>query len=1282
VACHKDGCHWSVLGSLAVLALRAAQAFAAEEGLLFYASFDHGTAPEVAHAGRDTPYRSQVKIEPGRIGNAAVIPSGAQLIYEAMGSVYPAAGTASFFWRPDADIAGKSFTILDMSPLDRLNYSRWMRLSYSDGAIDLYCTLGHAGARGLRLAASQGGFAAGAWRHLALAWDQVRGVGIYVDGKLRAQLKQEWVYEGHVNHIGLGLTTRADYRPGGAEFAQSYDELRIYDRWLDDSSIAALAKGETPLPGPLDMAPFLALRRKSYCWNEPRGQGLPQTTIAPHARGIGLRQLGIAQAKDVRRSDWRAFDGERGRPWPGGAGYTNAGKELHVQLHSRQSFDVIQLFGAGALRLVAAPAPARNQTLLEVKENVLGTWAAVLPEPVQAEALAVLRQSGAVYEMGLWQRTAFDPQAAEGKAGWQRLALAPAIDAGLDDPELTRIRRISYTPDRTVLRAGGCPDFHVNEDGTVRVDAQTAAAAVERPGQGNALFPAMRAVHVLGPRHEERQGLDAVALDFAVTATTADGMVHIEVADPLNSYRQAVGVDVGLAGSGPGRLRVLLDLRDMVLLPGARPRLALTFRDDTRIDLARSGVAWRWKDVKAACAEHCRDQLARGRDIFQEISESRPWSHDPKKLKTLGFLRNIIDEMHALEPENSVVSSYWHWIHPGEPTTIIQAPPVPAGLPAWAVYVDAAIPLLKQVPYWWIANRENEFGEFGANDGINDDTDLVQDWWAMHLMHGPDRKLFDSLKRTADNSWRVTMRETGLGHHTDTLHTYEDGMNAQCHMALMDYGNPVYFERLLASARHYKDLLAVNGAGHLHFKSSWYGYDGKGGVSIDTDGRHAHDGGANALTLQPGMLIAWYNGNDYCRKVLTDWTDAMIAHCTRDLHKDKYISGCSVRFDTDEAKLSRSFGYGFFDAPWACYELTGDRKYLDFIQLGIRAEIARYRHPRQTGTVADRYIAETGDAGLKDRFTARVADPAFWKTSLHNDNYYELDTFYLAWQTSGDLRFIDEGTKLTLNDITWELPMLTMGEQSADRVWTPQRLVNRIVLGGPAMLRNELYPKHAVSWENATGRVAPFVRSQGRKHLEVWVCNLEQNPVKLSMRLWRLDHGLYAIREGPDRDQNGVHDGPAESRQVELARYGTVSLSIPARTLWLVTCRQLTSLDDIRQRPDLAVSAEDARYDARNGVLTVVVHNIGAKATGPFALRVTSGGKTLLEEKALGSLDAPADLSPKTVELRLTNLKGEENAVLTIHLDPDDRLSEITEVNNRLEIVPASLRRGESCPVK
>jgi hypothetical protein len=696
----------------------------------------------------------------------------------------------------------------------------------------------------------------------------------------------------------------------------------------------------------------------------------------------------------------------------------------------------------------------------------------------------------------------------------------------------------------------------------------------------------------------------------------------------------------------------------------------LTFRDDVTVDAAGSSVAWKWMSVGQAMAQHCRDQLRRAGDVFQEISESRPWGYNPKALKTLGLLLTSLTDLHELEPDNPVIAGYWHWVRPGEPKPRLELPAPPEGIPAWAVYADEAIEKLKQVPYWWIENRENDRGEFGANDGINDDTDLVQDWWAMHLMRGPDQRLRESLRRVAENSWYNGMRETGLGHYTDALHTYEDGMNAQCHMMLMDYGNPVYFERLLKTTTYYKHLLGKAPCGHLHFKASDYGFDGKGGVAIRT-GSGAIDSGINALALQPAMLLAWYSDQPYALDVLRDWTDGMIAHDMEAMEKDKRISGAAVHFASGKAETGgRSFGYGFFDAPFACYDLLNDKKYLDFIRLGMEAEMTgSNRRLRQTGSIAGRYVHETGERSFKDKWAAQAQNEDLWTQSLHNDNYYELDPFYLAWQCTGDIRFVTEGLKLTLNDITWALPMLTVAEQSTDRVWTPQRLVNRIALGGPAMLRNELYPKLGLSWENATGRIAPFVRSQDRTQFQAWIVNLEDRKTTVNTRLWRLDHGRYQISEGLDRDQDGKFDGPSKSRTMELARFDTIPLTLPPKTVWLVTCEQLEKLDDIRGRPDLAICTDDITYDAAANKATIRVHNIGSKPTGAYIVRIKAGQTVL--EKPGQSLEPPHDLAPKAAQFEFPIRSAQEE--VTVAVDPDGAIAEVTEVNNTITFVPGDL---------
>jgi len=255
---------------------------------------------------------------------------------------------------------------------------------------------------------------------------------------------------------------------------------------------------------------------------------------------------------------------------------------------------------------------------------------------------------------------------------------------------------------------------------------------------------------------------------------------------------------------------------------------------------------------------------------------------------------------------------------------------------------------------------------------------------------------------------------------------------------------------------------------------------------------------------------------------------------------------------------------------------------------------------------------------------------------------------------------------MSLHAMGWAFPMLTEAEQSTDRVWLPLNLVQHVVLGGEAITRNEPYPLHAVSWENATGRLMPFVQRADRDHLEVLVHNLDEEEATVNMRVWRLDHGRYRIRMGPT-------DGhPVFDRQGTLARYGRIPVTVPAHTTYRLRVDQVEPLPDIRQRPDLAVTAHDAFYNYDVSALTFQVHNIGNRPSGPFTVRVRVGNEILLERE-MESLDAPTDLFPKRIGVKVRNLAPYERGPITIEIDPENRVDEITTANNVLDIVPFEL---------
>ena len=85
---------------------------------------------------------------------------------------------------------------------------------------------------------------------------------------------------------------------------------------------------------------------------------------------------------------------------------------------------------------------------------------------------------------------------------------------------------------------------------------------------------------------------------------------------------------------------------------------------------------------------------------------------------------------------------------------------------------------------------------------------------------------------------------------------------------------------------------------------------------------------------------------------------------------------------------------------------------------------------------------------------------------------------------------------------------------------------------------------------------------------------------------------------------------------------------------------------------------------SENQTLSVVVHNLGCKPSGPFRVDVRDArGKTLATQRH-GGLDGVADLMDKKVTLRFPNLPA-GGALQVVVRGPG---KEITEVNNTAAI--------------
>lgn len=1226
-------------------------------GLLFQMPGGEGNNALV-HGGHSEPhYADGVKDTEGPGGREAIsVDVGSRLVYEGRGNVFIPSGTVSFWWRPDAEPQAAETEVLGLSSMQRFYFCRWIRihtksrrlhvtLYHADGAeifddTETVRSPDRAKARHIRYGLHDGktDLIAGQWVHVTVAWDMSKGVALYVNGELAHKVEDSWFYGGNINHISVGSSSASYTQARTATFPQSFAEVRVYDHALDSSSIKALAEGRDPQLEVPNWESMLKERAARYGLSPEAA--LPEIGIESFDnKGLRIRQVGVVSSRDVMRNTRAAVNGDLGRAWPMYQGYSNSGENLDVRLPDESAFNVIQAMGSGPMRIEVPATKEEEEILLELDSHQTRVISRTFSERKTDNHLRVVRDHGLLFNTEILDVSLDSLPSAESE-GWELYGL---IKKEAEEAQYQRICEEFATYDRTILQTES-----VGGKGTLRL------------AKGEML-------HLTGPWLEKKRGLAELLVDLKLTGNRTGTEVSLMLLDPVHDTRRAVMANFRVLPKSTG-VRVILDPNDLIYDEGEQPWLMLIANQDLQIELSHSQVGYRWVSKEEAHKEFFHVQMGEVNDFFQELSESRPWAHSPEKLKLLGALLKGIDVLVEMEPDNPMVQGYWHWTHPREKTPDVRLPELPEGVPAWAFYAEQANQLFKKAAYWWIDNRQSPMGEFGAPDGINDDTDLIQDWLAIDLMNGPDEKIRKAVEKVAQISWDLKTVDGVSFKVTDTLHMYEWGINAQTLAFLLNYGDPVYYERLLRFASHYQAWMTeLEACGHLHFKTWYFGVGG-----IRTEGVYGRDILLNGLMLQPAMLLAWYNGDPYCKDLVVRWTDGMREHLLQQSEETNRIPGLSVAVPSGKIIPETTIRISYPDAAWAAWKFSGEPKFLEIIEQIIDWNLSR--RPLQnlhTGSsVISAYLNETKNDRWDKRWVKDASESALWESSLHNSNYRQLNLFHAVWLRTGEDSWLDQGSKLTLYHTTWGYPMLTEAEATTDRVWLPQPLVNRMFLGDLSILRNQIYPKHAVSWEHASGRFAPLVRKHSSSALEFEVQNLEEHPLSVDARLWLLDAGLYEVRVEATSRTAGNEADERDVRQMEIQRYSKLPLQVPANGKARVSLTLVEKTEPVEGFADLGISHLDARYDQESGKLTVVIHNIGSRPTGPFQAIARRNGNEI-HSADFESLNRPENFRTDKAEFEIPVSGLQDEIVIEVNNLSGER--EITLHNNVLRIRPEML---------
>ncbi len=683
---------------------------------------------------------------------------------------------------------------------------------------------------------------------------------------------------------------------------------------------------------------------------------------------------------------------------------------------------------------------------------------------------------------------------------------------------------------------------------------------------------------------------------------TPDAYYRFSVRDPVDESRYLIEMDVRAAGP-----RLEIGLR----FPPVRAAGTLV------VEAASSGAVPARVEVQIAAeafetfrAGYVERRMLEIRDLFQHLSEARPWIRVSPQWPEASMRREcrVVDQLLRLleeirDPANRDANAYLEWMRASGPPPVWAEPPPPAGIPRWAWQQMEAGKLLQQAGSWWIANRQIANGEFGG--GLADDTDLVQNWPGLAFLDGRVGYWSRSARAVLDACYREGMiAGGGNARRADPLHAYEEGINALAASFLLDYGNPVLFEWLMESARRMSELQGINAKGHRHFRS--YAFGAGGAVEEGPYGRE--DVYSNGL-MQPALLIAWYNGDPAANRWIWEKADALLDHWK----DDRYPRLARSIFFADDRVASRGVpDLATYNLLWGAFDLTRDGRYL-----WLQRETIRGGDWLRAAAANGDFAALVGVDGLAEAAARPSRDPSFAQLQA------------IAGR-------VEDAQAIVWSDLSRNLGMYTEAEQFTDRVSLPSTALQRIRLGGVAYDRNRIYPGHAIGWENTGGQLAVRVRETGRDQLRATVFAAGSGQRRVTMRVWRLEPGRYGVSV----------DG--RMSELELRRATAIPLDLECGREMEVRIRLLERANEPALLPDLALAVEELRD--RSG-LEVPVHNIGGAAAGPFRVRVFEPDGRLAAEQLLDGLAAPSDLRPRVALARFPGMRMAPGMRVEVHLD-------------------------------
>ncbi|MGQ9591827.1 MAG: hypothetical protein ACUVYA_16225, partial [Planctomycetota bacterium] len=617
--------------------------------------------------------------------------------------------------------------------------------------------------------------------------------------------------------------------------------------------------------------------------------------------------------------------------------------------------------------------------------------------------------------------------------------------------------------------------------------------------------------------------------------------------------------------------------------------------------------------------------------------------------------------------------------------------------PAWARHLEECLRRQHAVLDWWFGARQAPDGQLGG--GWGDDVEILRSWAPVVLVasggHAPEtQRAVSGIERLAEGVWRNVLRDGYASEVGDVEHTAEPSADALPPLVLLRYGDPLWIERNLRSAKTIRErFLARNERGRLQFRSAEFGADG-----VRDDPRAGGDTGYHARPMRHFLYLAWW-GIPEAREVYLSWSETWReAVVSRVGTKPPGFAPASIFFpsggiDPTDGRPwydGAAHYYGFPGVPKKVHEALlaaawlgegsggGDPRFLEPVRAMLR--LATEGPPPE-----ERPDRAPGDPeNLRAHVVHQAAgDVLSVYRSLTGERTYDdlivrrgspLQRFALG----GDFEELAGAFERAAENLRHGWTQLTSEVLQTDRAGLPAaELVAGAYTGAVRDLTDSGALTFAATWDVPGLEFAAVVTEATRTSLRVLLYGFAEEEWRAGVRPWRLVAGRYglAVREADGEEARAPARGcerperfrTVEEREVQHVHRGApIAFRLRPRRAIVLELRLREPIARPAVLPDLALSVRDVRRERDR--VRVTVHNLGGAAAGPFRVAVEGEGGEEIASAAVEGLPGIRDFVPsaREVEIALPSGDGDLRAAgaLRVRADPDGAVEEIAEEND------------------